>query len=89
MLFNNHIEELNRQRERDYIALQLGINPETLDEHPYTLDYATTNDGGIIVAWLVQWDEYAPEGVETEGNPGSLYTRVQPDSEDMGEPDDE
>ncbi|WP_260597191.1 hypothetical protein [Sphingomonas endolithica] len=80
--YDDHMETVNAERERAYVAGQLGIDPDMLDEHPYTLDYATTNDGGIVTAWLLNWDDDAPEGVNAEGNSGSLWTSIAPDYSD-------
>lgn len=88
--FNDHIENIQEQREREYVASALSIDPETLDEHPYRLEENANNDGAVT-SWLLYWEDSAPEGVSTHGAEGSLWTSIAPDNSDDSdyEPDDE
>lgn len=78
--YNDHIDELNDQRERDHIASSLSVDLETLDDYPYTLDHQTTNDG-MITALIVSWDDKAPPSVTPYSDAGSLWSSIPPMSD--------
>lgn len=81
-------ETMNEAKQRLYVARQLRIDPETLDEHPYEL--VENGPDGITTSWDLYWEDTAPEGISTEGAEGSSWTSISPDySDDSDQAPDE
>jgi hypothetical protein len=76
--------EDRQEVDRDaYVAQELGISVEALEEHSYDIEEA-----GFGLVWRIFWADTAPEGVKTEGHAGGLWTDIQPHHEPDGPDED-
>ena len=63
-------DEIENQHAR--IANALGIDSETMRDHPYDLEVGKSG------SLLVRWHDQAPDGVIREGRLGSYTTHIRP-----------
>ncbi len=77
---NRQMEEAAEQRLSSYIAQQLGVSIDALDEHPFQIE-ENASDDGIIYSWRILWDDTPPEGVTTYGAPKALWSEIHPADE--------
>ena len=74
-------EEAQERRLHEYVARQLGVTVEVLDDYPYQID-ENVSDDGIVYGWRVQWDEAAPPGVTAHGAQGGQWSDIAVDHDD-------
>lgn len=73
---NRQLEDAMARRQHDYVASQLGISSEVLDDHPFQVDEHTSDDG-VVYSWRILWDQTAPEGIAVQGTFGSFWSDIQ------------
>ncbi|NBW07265.1 MAG: hypothetical protein EBR82_04490 [Caulobacteraceae bacterium] len=74
---SQQLEEAMERRQDEYIARQLGVSVEVLDDHPFQID-ENASDDGLVYSWRILWDDRAPEGVPVHGHTGYLWSEVEP-----------
>lgn len=84
---SRHFEEAQERRLTAYIAGELGISVDVLDEYPFDLDENASRDG-VVYNWRVLWNDEVPPGVDAHGHEGNRWSDIDIRHEDDSEPDD-
>lgn len=79
------LDHRNKEENHEYVASHLNLDPGTLYEFPFEIEYDM--QGGVAAAWLVYWQDGIPEDrdgepVETEGSGRVRYSRIPAPSND-------
>ncbi len=84
------LEEAQERQRHEYVARELGISADVLDEHDWELEENSgdaADNEGVVYGWRVLWKGTPPEGVTVQGAEGSQWSdiAVEADEEDPDE----
>lgn len=62
------------EQQRAHIVSELRLSSVEMADHPFEVQEDMSQ--GLVVSWSVYWQQGAPEGIETEGRGGTIWTTI-------------